>query len=433
MGLHDEIGKRLNALFGRNATPQTTDSSRELPGDASMTSSLAEKFKAETERNNVIKQCRQMYETDPRVEKMLRTLARDTLGNGYKITVSNNSTAQTISDDLQQRLGLNQKLERYVRLTARDGDSFLQCGVSEEMDIVSFTRKPTLQMHRNSNNADLFDDPTQAYWLAGQLFAGVEPPKDAVWFAAWEMIHARWQWDEEKRYGTPMMKSAVGAFKRVTEGEIDVAVRRKVRAGMRYHHWIEGNAADIQAYKETNKAALNAPLSAQTDFFSNKKGGIEVVQGDAHLNEIADLQHHIATMFTGGDVPMELIAYGEGLNRDILGEKKQEYREILRQVREWVSDELIKPLVERQWLLKGIMPEGVKYKIEFLRASELSATDLQALTNAAVQMRLLGASEEAIQAVLANYLPGVDAGMLLPQGTAGDTGRFADQLKGISV
>src|SRR3990172_3430675 len=439
MALRDTINK----LFGRNQ-PAVADTSSELSAVSSQRSaqsysSIAEKFRSETERANIIKQCRLMYKTDPRVEKMLTTLARDTLGNGFVVKVNNASSpvsaskAQDEADALQSRLSLNQKLERYVRRSGRDGDSFLQGGVAEDLNITSFTRKPTLNVHRNSNNADLFGDPSRAFWMADTMFGGTEAPKDAIWFAEWEMVHARWQWDEESRYGTPMMGSSTGAFKRVTEGEIDVSVRRKTRAGMRYHHVVEGSAADVEAYKEINKAALDNPLSAQADFFSNKPGGITAISGDAHLSEIEDVRHHIATMFTGGDVPMELIAYGEGLNRDILGEKKAEYGEILRQAREGVSDEIIKPLFERQWLLKGIMPEGLKYKIEWRRTSSLTAQDIQAITSAAVQMRLLGVPEEAIQAVLANYLPGVDAEMLLPQRAAGDTGRFADMVKGISV
>src|SRR3989304_546735 len=68
-------------------------------------------------------------------------------------------------------------------------------------------------------------------------------------------------------------------------------------------------------------------------------------------------------MFGAFDVPMELVAYGEGLNRDILGEKKDEYDESLDDGREWVTEEFLKPLLERQWLLKGILAANVKEEI----------------------------------------------------------------------
>jgi hypothetical protein len=215
---------------------------------------------------------------------------------------------------------------------------------------------------------------------------------------------------------------------------LDVSVRRKVRAGMVMHHKVKGNAADIAAYQEINKAALDQPFAAMRDLFTNDEGEITAIQGDAHLNEIEDIRHHIATLFTGSDVPMELMAYGEGLNRDILGEKKAEYAEILWQGREWITEQIIQPLLERQWLLKGILPEGLKYSIEWKRTTSVTAQDIQAVVQAAVQMRLLGVREEAIQAMLSNYLPGVDAKTLFSgEGGTGDTERFAQILKGISV
>lgn len=432
MALRDTI----NRLFGRVQTqPQADDTARDVPVvDQSGYAAVAEKFRSETERANIIKQCRLMYKTESRVEKMHRTLARDTMGNGFKITVTGGSSqAQGIADALQKRLGLNQKLERYLRLTPRDGDSFLQIGVNDAFEISSFTRKPTLKVHRNTNEADQFEDAARAFWMADQLYNPAEAPKNAIWFAEWEMVHARWQWDEESRYGTPMMASSIGAFKRVTEGDIDVSVRRKTRAGMRYHHWVEGDEADIKKYKETNKAALNNPLAAQADFFSNKKGGIETVQGDARLNEIEDLRYNVATLLGGGEVPAELMFYGGELNRDILSEKKTSYAEILRQVREWTSEDIIKPLVERQWLLKGIMPEGVKYSITWLRARDLTPQEFQMISNAILQIRIMF-GDEMVQAMLEYFFPWIEPELFKKAAQAsGDAERFAANLKGLSI
>lgn len=430
MALRDIISQ----LFGRSQPPVQDTAEQSAPViDQSGYASVIEKFKSETERANIVKQCRLMYKNESRVEKMHRTLARDTMGNGFKVTVNNNPSAQGIADALQTRLGLNQKLERYLRLTPRDGDSFLQVGVDDGFEISSFTRKPTLKMHRNTNEADQFEDAGKAFWMARQMYPAGETPKDAIWFATWEIIHARWQWDEESRYGTPMMASSVGAFKRVTEGDIDVSVRRKTRAGMRYHHWVEGDEADIKKYKETNKAALNNPLAAQADFFSNKKGGIDTVQGDAHLNEIDDVQYNVATLLGGGEVPAELLFYGGELNRDILSEKKASYAEILRQVREWTSDDIIKPLLERQWLLKGIMPEGLKYKITWLRASNLTPQEFQMISNAILQIRIMF-GDEMVQEMLQYYFPWIEPELFEKAAQAsGDAEKFAANLKGLSI
>jgi len=423
---------RISQLFGRAKPQQAEGAATTLPvaRSAQEPMELANKFKAETERKAVIEQCRLMYKTDLRIKKTFRMLAQDTLKGGFSVKTAN-TQAQAQADALFKRLGLNQKLERYVRLSPRDGDSFLQAVIDENMDIVSLTRKPTLQMRRATNDADQFTDPARAFWMADEMYWGMEPPKNATWFAQWEIIHARWEWDEESRYGTPMFASGTGTFKKVSEGETDMAVRRKVRAAMRYHHVIEGGPADVEAYKENNKAALNNPNVAAADFFSNKPGGISVVQGDANMDQIADVKHQIATLFAGSDVPMELVAYGEGLNRDILGDKREEYEEILRQVREWTVDEMIRPLLELQWLLKGILPDGLEYEVISKHATGLKAGDFLTITDAVLRMKILGIADEVIKAILEKQL-GVDIGELIPQAD-GETEKFANMLKGLSV
>jgi len=210
-----------------------------------------------------------------------------------------------------------------------------------------------------------------------------------------------------------MMASATGSYKRVTEGEVDVAIRRKTRSGIRYIHTLEGaTGSDLEIYKENNRQALEQPFAAIADFFSNKKGSVAVLHGDGDLEKIGDVQHHISTMFSAGEVPMELIAYGEGLNRDTLAEKKEEYDETLDVLRDWVSAQIIIPLLEREWLLNGILPEGVKYSIEWRAKSIVKAADIRDITDAAMRLRILGYNEDVVRAIVARFLPNIDPEML---------------------
>jgi len=434
MALRDVI----NAIFGRNRPAVVTTAEPAAASAAPLgamagsggATAIYERMKSEQDRVVVVKLCRQMYKTDPRVSKALRTYARDLVRSGFFVKTDNARASETALA-LQRRLNLNQKMEDAVRLSGRDGDSFYELVVNEAMEIIELSRKPTLNMRRNSNSYDRFNDAARAFWMAKDYFFGLEPPADAIWFADWQMIHARWDHDEENRYGMPMMAPATGAFKRVTEGEVDIAVRRKVRAGMRLLHVVEGSAADVEAYKEKNKIALDNPFAAQIDLFSNKPGSVTSLQGDAKLNEIDDIMHHIETMFTASDVPMPLIAYGGELNRDVLGEKRAEYEETLNQGREWATDQIIKPLLERQWLMKGILPEGLKYEIIWRTAKSLTPTDIRDLADAGMRLKLLGVKDEVVQAIMAKYLPGVDIDILTGQGI--DTQRYADMLKGLSI
>jgi len=396
---------------------------------------LMERMRADTERVSIIKTCRTMYKTDPRVKKMHRMLARDLVRGGF-IIKTDHTEAKQVATKLQIRLRLNQICEDYTRLSARDGDSFIEIGVNENLDITELSRKPTLKMHRNSDDADRFAETNRAFWLDDSPFgASARPSQTAIWFAEWQMLHLRWDHDEENRYGTPMMASATGVYKRLSEGETDVAVRRKTRSGRRYHHVIEGSAADVEAYKETNKAALNSPFAAMVDFFSNKKGSISVLDGEgANLGVIEDIKYHLETLGTAGDVPLGLVGYGGDLNRDILGDQKDQYNESLEQGREWLSDQFLKPLFERQWLLAGILPESVKYSLIWRPRVSLTPVLIRDLADALLKLKLLQVSDADISAILSYFLPGVEldaATLAAASGT--DSERFAGMLKGLSI
>lgn len=393
-------------------------------------------FSASYQRSELVRRCREMYANDPRAKKMHRVLARDIVKRGCMV-VSEDAAAQEEASALIQRIGLNKLLDDWARLTARDGDSFLEIGVNEAMEIVSVTRKPTLQMERNCDDRDRFPDPEHAYWYTDELYVGLGTPKiddpGVIWFAEWQIVHARWEHDEGNKYGTPMLAAGVKHFKKVEEGELDVAIRRKTRAGMKFVHVIEGgDEADIEAYKENNKDALDNPFAAVADYFTNKPGSIQTVQGDANLNQLDDVRHMIMTWMMAGDTPAELLGYGEDLNRDVLGEKKLEYDETLETLREWAADQLVKPLVEMQWLLKGIYPPNVAYSIEWLTSNKVTPLMVKDAAAAVSGLALLGVRQEIMAAVLAQFLPGVEAGDLfdddaLPGDADGDPGRIADQ------
>lgn len=422
------LKQRVQAFFNPPEVETTAE-----PLSPAQQSVVAEydKLKADRDRLAVIKTCRLMYGTDTRVKKALKMYSTDLVKAGF-IVKTENAQAKQIAVDLQSRLGLNKKLQDVVRLTGRDGDSFYELVINEQLDITEVSRKPTLRMRRNTNSADKFENPNRAFYMVREEnWADLEAPRDATFFPQWQIIHCRWEHDDESRYGTPMWATATGSFKRVTEGETDMAVRRKVRAGMRLLHVVEGGPSDLETYKEMNKAALATPTAAHLDLFTNKPGSITALQGDAHLGEIGDILHQVATMFAASDVPMELVAYGEGLNRDILGEKKEAYDESLDDGREWLTEEFLKPLLERQWLLKGILPEGIKYEILWRTAKPLTPASLRDLADGLARLRVLGVSEDIIKQLAALYIRNVDDDLLnMDSFTAA---QFAQTLQGISI
>jgi len=414
MGLID----RFTAMFRQQEQPsKTTSDEVRRPGRASGT---LDRFKVERSRREIVEICRRMYDEDTRGERTLNTLASDAVGSGFEVSVTEGAdveAAQAEADELVARLDLAQRLDDWARLSFRDGDSFLELSVDGEGLIQDVTRKPTLEMHRNSNDADRFDDPTRAFWWSDKLWAGQGPGLDAVWFAAWQIIHARWHHDEGSRYGRPQFAAARGPWKRMNEGELDIAIRRKTRSGMKYMHVLEdASDADLEAYKEQNKDALDNPFAAVADFFSNKKGMIQAVQGDARLGEIEDVVHHIRTWWVSSPVPMSLVGYGQDLNRDVLDPQKAQYDEMLPTARKWIESQLLTPLLERQWLLRGMWPGGMQYAVTWSVKQRLVAQVLKDLAEALLRLKATGLfTDEVLLNMAAQMVPGIDVAALLAE------------------
>lgn len=367
-------------------------------------------FNVETGRRAVVRDSRGMVDEDPRPEQVIATLARDVVKGGFTLQVTGGraDTAQAAADALVERIGLAQRLDDWVRLTLRDGDSFLELGVLANGEIVEISRKPTLEMVRASNDYDRFGDPGRAFYWSDMPV--LDPQSNVVWFAEWQIVHARWRHDEGSRYGRPLFGSARKAFKRMTQGELDISVRRKTRSGLRYAHVLEdASQAEIEAYKVANRAALDDPFAAVSDFFLNKRGAIQAIQGDAQLSEIEDVLHHVDTFGVASPVPLELIGYGRNLNRDVLEQKKEQYEEALESVRQWVVSEFIRPLVERQWLLAGIWPDGLTLDVVWKAKKQPTPTDLAEMARFAAAVKASNLlTNETLLRVMATVLPDFD-------------------------
>lgn len=401
---------RIATLWRKRSEPEAVVTTAP-PSPPSIQTMLAS-FTAQRDRRSAIADSRQMVSEDPRAKGALSTLARDATAGGFTLQITGPRAvqAQAAADALFARIDMFTRLDDWARLTFRDGDTFLELGVTAKGEIAQVTRKPSLAMHRWSDEFDRFYDPGQAFYWTDKPQSGDTPPPDATFFAEWQMLHARWDRDEGSRYGTPMLAAARKAYKRMTQGELDIAVRRKTRAGMRYVHILDGaNAAEIEAYKAANRPALDDPYAAVADFFFNKAGGLQAVQGDATLSDIDDVLHHVDTFGMASPVPLELIGYGRNLNRDVLQEKKAQYTETLASVRGWLAVELILPMLERQWLLLGIWPDDLEVDVQWKAKKEATAVELKDVAAFGVAVKAGGLLTDATSLrIMATKLPDFD-------------------------
>lgn len=412
MGIRDYV----NRIFSRQQSSASVIASapgttiQEMPQPRSSIR-LAGGLAATRQRRQTIIECRDMYKLDTRVKVAIKTVARDAVKGGFVVKVTNNPLAETIANDLTKRLNLRYALENWMRLTLKEGDSFLEIGVDADGVIALVTRKPTLQMHRASDRHDLFEDSRRAYWMSDEAAIGLgdEPPDNAIWFAQWQIIHIRWDHEEGQRYGEPLFAGATKAYRRMDDGEFNMAVRRKTRAGRRFLHVVEGaNENELEAYRVKNQDALDDPFAAVSDFFSNKAGSISALDGDANLDQYEDVMHHVRTFFLASPVPMALLGYGQDLNRDVLQEQKEQYDEAIEQITEWVESQMVRPILELQWLLAGILPEGLDYEIVWKARNEPTPQDIRDAADAAIKLRALGLGEKIVLQIIAPFVPNVD-------------------------
>lgn len=405
---------KITSFFSRpQAEGPQPEKTTEQPPPRPVLPETVTRLRVEHDRRSVVTECQEMYRSDTRVEGVIRSVAMDAVKGGFTLLVTGGtmaSRAQEEADALLERLRLGKRLDDFIRLTLRDGDSFIEVVVNDRREIVKVSRKPTLEMHRNSDKFDHFEDPRRAFWWSDAAWAGMAAPQDAVWFAEWQIVHARWNHDEGQRYGRPLFASARGSWKRVREGEFDIAIRRKTRAGLKYLHQLEGaSETDLEAYKERNKAVLTDPFAAVADFFSTKKTSISVVQGDARLSDIDDVKHHISTLFIGSPMPMALLGYGEDLNRDVLQEQEEQYRTALEGVATWAQEQIVVPLLELQWLLAGILPDTLTYSIQWAHKRPVTPTDIRDAADAVSKLKATNMlTEGTLLRVLALVLPDFD-------------------------
>ncbi|MGE0278121.1 MAG: hypothetical protein AB7R40_22225 [Nitrospiraceae bacterium] len=385
-------------------------------------------FQVEMDRRSIVTDCRGMYDTDTRAQGVIDTLAADAVKDGFTLEVSGRraAEAQAMAEETLERVGFWDNIEDWVRETLNEGDTFLEMAATQDGDIVGVSRKPTLELYRWSDEFDQFYDPRRAFFWTEQWWNGSNPPGDAVYFAEWQMIHARGGRRSNRRYGRPVFASARKSFKRMSEGELDVAIRRKTRAGMKYVHSLEdASPADIDAYRERNQAVLNDPFAAVADFFSNKRTSIQAIQGDARLGEIEDVVHHIRTWWVAAPVPMSLLGYGQDLNRDVLDKQAEQYDGRKEQYSNWVTAQFVKPLIERQWLLKGIWPEALTWSANWSNKKPLTAVGLKDAGAALAALRATGMFDDpTLLQLFGRFVPDFDVEMAVQAAEA----RMADEL-----
>lgn len=184
-------------------------------------------------------------------------------------------------------------------------------------------------------------------------------------FALWQLTLARFDpdsFDDLGAMGRPFLDATRATWRKLRMTEEDLVIRRRVRAPLRLSHVLEGaDDETVKKYRANNEAEQG---QITTDFYSNRKGGVSAVQGDANLDQIGDVVHLLATFFAGSPLPKGLMGYTDGMARDILEDLKRDYYDEVDLVQDTLAYAYDQGF-RLELLLAGINPDDAGYWVKF--------------------------------------------------------------------
>ena len=306
---------------------------------------------------------REMDRLDGRVRRIHSRIARDTVKGGLVFTQTAPKRSLVAEwEAFARRLQLHrvEKLKSDARGLAMEGNLPLQWVVDEQMNVVAAVRMPSETILPNVDADGRFKDVRDAYWQIDVMTGS-----KLVGFPLWQLFLCRFDpdsFDDVGAMGRPFLDASREVWRKLRMTEEDLVIRRRQRAPLRLSHVLEGASAnDLEAYRAQTEATKG---EITTDFYSNKKGAVTAVQGDATLGDIGDVVHLLDTFFAGSPLPKGLMGYTDGLARDILEDLKRDYYEEV----DVFQDTLAFAYAEGfrlQLLLKGMVADPGEFDIGF--------------------------------------------------------------------
>ena len=342
----------------------------------------------------VIYEIRRMDRTDPRVKKIHDRMAKNSTSGGLRLEWSSSENPEVRRRWLafERRCGLDRqaKLESDARGLVMEGNLFMQWVVDEGGKVAAALRMPTETMRVQVNEMGRFMDASAAFCQYDQNLS-----QQIAVFPLWQMTLERLSpdsIDDQGALGRPYLDSTRTVWRQLRMTEEDLVIRRRQRAPLRFAHTLEGaTAADLATYKNEVEQQQRAD-SVCTDFYLNRKGGVVALQGDANLDQVADVAHLLDTFFAGSPAPKALFGYAAGLNRDILEDLKRDYYEEIDSLQDtlsWVYEQGFR----LELLLAGINPDAESFYIRF--AERMTETANQA-ADRALKYQALGVPSELL-------------------------------------
>jgi len=337
-----------------------------------------------------IRDIRLMDRRDGRVKKIHNRTTRALTKSGLKLeNPDNDKHIQIAWRKFHQRLGLNnrEKLASDARGLMMEGNLPMQW-VIQGQSVKQGLRFPADTLRASVAKNGQYTDVNKAWeqWdtLTGEVVAT---------FPLWQMTVGRLtpdNFDDMGALGRPYLDSSREVWKKLIMTEEDLVIRRRERAPMRLAHSLEGaKAHELEEYEAKTQSDQQSQV---TNYYSNKKLSVQAIQGDANLDQIADVVYLLDSFFAGSPAPKGLFGYINDLQRDILEDLKKDFfdeLDALQEVLSWVYEQGFR----LQLLIQGIDPDAHQFTINF---GERLTETLNAKADRALKIMSLGASQATV-------------------------------------
>lgn len=343
--------------------PKTSEKGRVATPENSL-KYLYQRFWVDPDLRAAVLDIRAMDKADPRVKKIHRRMARDVTKGGVLLRWNGQEDERVsrLFAAFRKRLKLDkrEKLKSDTRGAVMEGNVVLQWVINEQRQVASCIRMPAETIVPQVDVAGRFKNSADAYHQVDALNG-----KTLAKFAEWQLTIGRLDPDNYDDYGAmgrPYLDANRAIWRKLNMTEEDLVIRRRHRAPQKLGHFLDGATdTELQAYEAKVRASQG---QIETDYFSNKKGSIQNITGDANLEQIADVSYLLDTFFAGSPAPKGLFGYVDGLARDVLDDLKRDYFEEIDGLQDVLADCYAYGF-ELELLLNGLLPEQFNYEICF--------------------------------------------------------------------
>lgn len=333
---------------------------------------------------------RRMDQQDGRVKKIHGRTSRAAVKGGLILKAgSHHKALHQAWKSFEKRLQLDrrEKLQSDMRGLLIEGNLPLQWVIDDSMRVAAGVRMPTETLRPVVAPNGRFIDPDQAYeqhdFTHGRVIAT---------YPLWMLSLVRLDpdnYDDMGSMGRPYLDASREIWSRLRMTEEDMVIRRHDRAAQHLYHSMEGmQKEELEQYKADVEQDRREGLNR--DYYSNKKGAVAAIEGDANLDQINDVVLLLDAFFSGAPAPKGLFGYTDGLSRDILEDLKRElYDEMdaLQDTAAYVYELGFK----LDLLLQGANPDNFDFTVQY--AERRTETPNQAVDRA-LKQQALGLPEE---------------------------------------